>query len=86
MVALPCLPKQNSHDGREKTELKYFPLFCPRCKQETLINVEKLNMTIVTFPETPDEAFEQKKLQETLYASINELPEKQRRRVIGFYF
>ena len=25
----------------EDTELKNFPLFCPKCKQETLINVKK---------------------------------------------
>ncbi|WP_249030575.1 cysteine-rich KTR domain-containing protein [Tannockella kyphosi] len=26
---------------REDTELKNFPLFCPKCKQETLIDVLK---------------------------------------------
>ena len=31
---------------REDTELKNFPLFCPKCKQETLINVNKLKITI----------------------------------------
>ena len=24
---------------REDTELKNFPLYCPKCKQETIINV-----------------------------------------------
>lgn len=28
---------------REDTELKNFPLFCPKCRQETLINVKQLN-------------------------------------------
>ena len=41
---------------------------------------------IITFPETLDEAYEQKDLRETIYAAIDKLPEKQRRRVIGFYF
>ena len=27
---------------RLDTELKNFPLFCPKCKQETLISVEKV--------------------------------------------
>ena len=25
---------------REDTELKNFPLYCPKCKQETIINVQ----------------------------------------------
>ena len=24
----------------DKTKIEYFPLFCPKCKQETLINVK----------------------------------------------
>ena len=36
---------------REDTELKKFPLYCPKCKQETLINVTQLNMLVVTEPD-----------------------------------
>jgi len=36
---------------REDTELKNFPLFCPKCKQETLINVRQLNMSIIKEPD-----------------------------------
>ena len=36
---------------REDTELKNFPLFCPKCKQETLINVKQMNMTVITEPD-----------------------------------
>ncbi|WP_419824953.1 cysteine-rich KTR domain-containing protein [Anoxybacterium hadale] len=36
---------------QENTELKNFPLFCPKCKQETLIDVEKFNMTIIKEPD-----------------------------------
>jgi len=32
---------------RTDTNLENFPLFCPKCKQETLINVKKLNISIV---------------------------------------
>ena len=32
---------------RGDTELKYFPLFCPKCRQETLINVKHLNTTVI---------------------------------------
>lgn len=31
---------------REDTVLENFPLFCPKYKQETLINVKQLSMTI----------------------------------------
>ena len=30
---------------RTDTELKNFPLFCPKCKQETLINVKQFNVS-----------------------------------------
>ena len=29
---------------REDTELKKYPLFCPKCKQETLIDVRNLQI------------------------------------------
>lgn len=35
---------------REDTELKNFPLFCPKCKQETLINVKEMNTTVIREP------------------------------------
>ena len=33
------------------TEIKKFPLFCPKCKKETLINVKNLNITIIKEPD-----------------------------------
>lgn len=36
---------------REDTELKNFPLFCPKCKQETIISVERMNMTVIKEPD-----------------------------------
>ena len=32
---------------REDTVLENFPLFCPKCKQESLINVKQLNMSVI---------------------------------------
>lgn len=32
---------------REDTVLENFPLYCPKCKQETLINVRKMNMAVI---------------------------------------
>lgn len=37
---------------RTDTELKHFPLYCPKCKQENLINVSKLKITIIKEPDT----------------------------------
>lgn len=31
---------------RDDTVLKNFPLYCPKCKQENLISVHKLNITV----------------------------------------
>ena len=36
---------------RADTELKNFPLYCPKCKQETLINVKQLNITVIKEPD-----------------------------------
>lgn len=32
---------------RADTELKNFPLYCPKCKQESLIEVKDLQVTVV---------------------------------------
>ena len=36
---------------RKDTMLTNFPLYCPKCKQETLINVKFLEMTVITEPD-----------------------------------
>ena len=36
---------------REDTVLENFPLFCPKCRQETLINVQQMNMSVVSEPD-----------------------------------
>ena len=36
---------------RKNTVLKYFPLFCPKCRQETLINAERWNISIIKEPD-----------------------------------
>ncbi len=32
---------------REDTELKNFPLYCPKCKQESLIDVKDLKVIVI---------------------------------------
>ena len=36
---------------RFDTVLLNFPLFCPKCKQETLINVHQLKTTVIKEPD-----------------------------------
>ncbi len=36
---------------REDTILENFPLYCPKCKQETLVNVKQLNMSVIKEPD-----------------------------------
>lgn len=37
---------------RVDTELKNFPLFCPKCKRETLINVKQYATKLIVEPDT----------------------------------
>lgn len=36
---------------RDDTELKNFPLYCPKCKRETLINTKELQITVIKEPD-----------------------------------
>ncbi|HBF0587115.1 TPA: cysteine-rich KTR domain-containing protein [Clostridioides difficile] len=36
---------------RKDTELKNFPLFCPKCKHESLIRVKKCHITVIKEPD-----------------------------------
>ena len=36
---------------RVDTVLENFPLFCPKCKQEMLINVKKINISVIKEPD-----------------------------------
>jgi ribosomal protein L44E len=35
----------------QDTVLKNFPLFCPKCKQETVVDVQQLNTVIIKEPD-----------------------------------
>lgn len=36
---------------RSDTELRNFPLYCPKCRQETVIDVSKLHITAIREPD-----------------------------------
>lgn len=35
---------RKTHNNREVTEMKNFPLYCPKCKQETLIDIKGMKV------------------------------------------
>lgn len=37
---------------RQDTVLRNYPLYCPKCKQETLIEAKNLKITVITEPDT----------------------------------
>jgi hypothetical protein len=39
---------------RDDTVLVNFPLFCPKCKQETIINVKQRNISVIKEPDAKD--------------------------------
>ncbi len=44
----PVCGNKTRNKVRADTELKNFPLFCPKCKQENIINLKSLQMTIIS--------------------------------------
>jgi len=50
-VICPVCQSKTRLKIREDTELRNFPLFCPKCKQETLINIQQLNMSVIKEPD-----------------------------------
>lgn len=50
-ILCPACQNKTRVKMRDDTKLENFPLFCPKCKKETLINVSKLNITPITEPD-----------------------------------
>ena len=46
-VYCPICKNKTRTKIRKDTELINFPLFCPKCKQESVINVTKQKITVV---------------------------------------
>ncbi|MBS6500165.1 MAG: cysteine-rich KTR domain-containing protein [Clostridium sp.] len=36
---------------RDNTVLENFPLFCPKCKKETIINVKEMSISVIKEPD-----------------------------------
>ena len=50
-VICPVCESKTRTKIREDTELKNFPLFCPKCKQESIVDVKQLNMSVIKEPD-----------------------------------
>lgn len=46
-VRCPVCGNKTRLQIRKDTELKNFPLYCPKCKQESLIGAKDLQVTVV---------------------------------------
>jgi len=50
-IRCPICENKTRTKIRGDTVLRNFPLFCPKCKQEHLINVQQLQITIIKEPD-----------------------------------
>ncbi|MCI8668091.1 MAG: conjugal transfer protein [Lachnospiraceae bacterium] len=50
-IRCPVCENKTRLQMREDTELKNFPLYCPKCRRETLIEAKNLQITIITEPD-----------------------------------
>ena len=50
-ILCPACQNKTRIKVHEDTVLLNFPLFCPKCKQETLINVQQINMSVIKEPD-----------------------------------
>lgn len=50
-ILCPICDSKTRDRFREDTVLKNYPLYCPKCKQETLINAKELHITVIKGPD-----------------------------------
>ena len=50
-VYCPNCGQKTRNKIREDTILKNFPLYCPKCKQENLINIQNMQITNIKEPD-----------------------------------
>lgn len=49
-ILCPICESKTRDRIREDTILKHYPLYCPKCKKETLIDAKNLKITVITEP------------------------------------
>ncbi|MCI9083905.1 MAG: conjugal transfer protein [Lachnospiraceae bacterium] len=50
-ILCPFCGNRTRNKIREDTILKNYPLYCPKCKQEVLIEVKDLQVTVIKEPD-----------------------------------
>ena len=50
-IMCPICGNKTRDKIREDTELKNFPLYCPKCKQESLIDAKSSQITVIKEPD-----------------------------------
>jgi uncharacterized protein YbaR (Trm112 family) len=50
-VVCPVCNNKTRIKIRRDTIMENFPLFCPKCKQEKIINVQNLQITVIKEPD-----------------------------------
>ena len=50
-VLCPVCGNKTRDNIREDTILKNYPLYCPKCKQQTLIEAQNLQVTVIREPD-----------------------------------
>lgn len=50
-IRCPICGRKTRNKVRNDTILKNYPLYCPKCKQETLINLSELCMKVIKEPD-----------------------------------
>ena len=50
-VYCPICGNKTRNKIREDTILKNYPLYCPKCKQETLVEVQNFKMKVIIEPD-----------------------------------
>ena len=50
-IRCPICGNKTRDKVREDTILKNFPLFCPKCKSEFLIDVEQFHISVIKAPD-----------------------------------
>ena len=50
-IRCPVCGNKTRDKIREDTILKNFPLFCPKCKSECLIDIEQFHITVIKAPD-----------------------------------
>ena len=62
-VRCPVCGNKTRLQIREDTKLKNFPLYCPKCKQESLIEAKDLQVAVI---KQETQSLQQKKIRSTI--------------------